>query len=112
LRLDDMLTAIDRMLDKLDLGQEAFENDEMLQVWMVHHLEILGEAAGALESRVRESNPQVPWRQIIATRNRLMHGYFDVDLGVVWNVVERELPVLREQIEQIIEDLSEEDDAQ
>jgi uncharacterized protein with HEPN domain len=106
-----MLNAIDRMLGKLDCGREVFERDEMLQVWMIHHMEVLGEAAAALPAHMRTAHPEVPWMDIIGMRNRLVHGYFDVDLGVVWMVVERDLPALREKIERMRNDLSKEDDA-
>jgi len=100
-----MLVAIDKMLEAAAAGRERFEADEMVQVWIVHHLEILGEAAASIPDELRAEHTEVPWHRIIGARNRLVHGYFDIDLGVVWEVVERELPGLREQIARILQGL-------
>jgi uncharacterized protein with HEPN domain len=67
--------------------REDLESDEMLSLAVVRLLEILGEASRNLPADVRERNPQIPWTAIAGTRNRLIHGYFDVDLDIVWAIV-------------------------
>jgi uncharacterized protein with HEPN domain len=82
-------------------------HDEMLQVWVVHHLEIIGEAATHVSADIKAQNPDVDWIAITATRNHVVHGYFDVDLATVWETVRRDLPVLRRQVVRILETLTE-----
>lgn len=57
-----------------------FDDDELVQVWVVRHLQIIGEAAGRLSDNMRRQQPDVPWRKIIRMRSVLVHGYFEVDL--------------------------------
>ncbi len=98
-RLTDALEAIDRCLGQAKRGREVFEADPLVQVWMVHHLEILGEACKAISVDVRARDPDVPWSAIVGMRNVLVHDYFGIDLAEVWSTVERDLPVLRDQLE-------------
>ena len=77
----------------------------MFQVWVVYHLQVLGEAARKLSSTIRAQYPEVPWTQIIGMRNILVHDYFGIDRDVVWAVVERDLPRLKPQITAILRDL-------
>jgi uncharacterized protein with HEPN domain len=72
--------------------------DELVQVWMVHHLQIIGEAAARLPPDLRSASPRVPWSQIIGLRNVLVHAYFRVDPDEVWAVVDRDIPALREEV--------------
>ena len=69
---------------------------------MVPHLEILGEACRGLTTEARSANPNVPWAAIIGMRNVLVHDYFGIDLDEVWTTVERDLPPLRLQLEQLL----------
>jgi uncharacterized protein with HEPN domain len=88
-------------------GRAAFEQDELIQIWFLRHLQIIGEASRALSTNIRETQPEVPWAKIIGMRNILVHNYFEIDLPVVWNAVERELPELKRQITSIIKELGE-----
>ena len=83
-------------------GRQAFEADELIQSWIVRHLQIIGEAARALPEAVRAQAPAVPWAKIIGMRHILVHDYFGIDTAVVWAVVERDLPELRRQIEDLL----------
>ncbi|MBN1322420.1 MAG: DUF86 domain-containing protein [Methanotrichaceae archaeon] len=93
-RLMDILDAIDRIERYAARGRDALEIDELVQVWMVHHIQIIGEAAARLGRDFHEAYPEVPWAQIVAMRNILVHEYFGVDLDEVWQVIERDLPIL------------------
>lgn len=99
-RLLDMLEAIERIERYAVRGRAAFESDELVQNWIVHHLQILGEAARALSSEARMRHPEVPWSEIIGMRTILVHRYFDVDTDIVWTAVEGELPALKAWLEQ------------
>ena len=94
-RLRDIIDAIDRIQIYSVQGKSAFEGDDRLQVWMVHHLQIIGEAASRLSRDYQDAHPQVPWAQIVAMRNVLVHDYFGVDTHEVRNVIEQELPALK-----------------
>jgi uncharacterized protein with HEPN domain len=103
-RLLDILEAIERIDRYAVRGREAFENDELIQNWITHQLQIIGEAAARITPDLRENHPEVPWRQIIGMRNVLTHGYFEIDLDIVWSVVERDLGKLRSQVEAILDE--------
>ena len=104
-RLLDILEAIARIDRHAIRGRETFERDELLQSWVVHNLQLIGEAARRLSDALRGEHPEVPWPAIIALRNYLVHDYFGVDLGIVWRVVDQDLPTLKEQIEATLREL-------
>lgn len=98
----DAITAIDRYSLQ---GYDAFINQELIQVWIVHHLQIIGEAANALSPELCDRYPDIPWAQIVAFRNMIVHEYFRVDQALVWRIVETNLPLLKATVEQMIMDL-------
>src|SRR5580658_7781748 len=85
-----------------------FDADELLQNAALHWIEIIGEAARGVSDKVRDAHPEVPWRVITDMRNRVSHGYFDIDLDVVWNTVTRDLPKLQESVTLILAELDSE----
>lgn len=97
-RVLDIIEAIDRIERVSDRGREYFYNDEMAQVWMIHHLQIIGEAVRGISPEFRAANPDIPWSDIIGMRNILIHHYFGIDRDAVWNVVEHDLPALKRQL--------------
>jgi uncharacterized protein with HEPN domain len=75
-------------------------------VWalgLVKCVEIIGEAAARIGKETKERSPQIPWAQIVAMRNRLVHLYFDIDLDQVWNAVTEDLPALATQLQKMLE---------
>jgi len=70
-RLLDMLEAIERIERYAGKGRAEFEKEELIQTWMVHHLQIVGEAAAKLGREFHEQNPSIPWPQVVAMRNGL-----------------------------------------
>lgn len=78
------------------------EMDEMLSLAIVRLLEIVGEAAAHVSESVQASQSGIPWRQITSARNRLIHGYFDVDLDIVWTILQDDLPPMIAQLEQLL----------
>ena len=107
LRLLDIIEAIERIEQYASQGYAAFNNQELIQIWVVHHLQIIGEAAGNLSDSFRQQHPEIPWAQIFAMRNILVHEYFGVDLNEIWQVVERDLPALKLQIQSLLAQLGE-----
>jgi uncharacterized protein with HEPN domain len=70
------------------------DSDTMLTFALTRAIEIIGEAAARLPTTVRDSHPEIPWAQIMGMRNRLIHGYYDVDLDVLWTTVSTNLTPL------------------
>lgn len=106
-RLRDILDAIARIERYVARGRKAFDTDELIQVWLLHHIQIIGEAASQLGRGFHDQYPQVPWSQIIAMRNVLVHEYFGVDLDQVWVTVERDLPMFKLAIDELLTTISE-----
>jgi uncharacterized protein with HEPN domain len=71
-----------------------FESDQMLLFAVVRAIEVLGEAAGKVSEDTRSACPEIPWPEITNMRNRLIHGYFDIDIDIVWNTASIEIPAL------------------
>ena len=105
-RLRDMIEAIEAIERYASQGKDVFENDELIQVWIVHHLEILGEAAARLGKSFHKQYPEIPWEKIVAMRNILIHEYFGIDLQEVWNTVEYDLPELKQALQALLRSLS------
>ena len=70
------------------------DSDEMLSLALVRLLEIIGEAAKRVSEELWQQYPEIPWKQIAGTRDRLIHGYFDVDLDIIWSIIADDLPIL------------------
>ncbi len=102
--LEDSLEAIERIERYAERGRAAFASDELIQTWVVHHLQIIGEAVGKLSDESKEQHPQVPWALIKAMRNVLVHLYFGIDLDKVWQAVVRDVPELKERVQSILDD--------
>jgi uncharacterized protein with HEPN domain len=94
-RLRDIIEAIAAIERHTDGGKTAFEHDEMRQVWFLRHLQIIGEAARALPTDVRILAPEIPWPKMIGMRNVLVHGYFDIDVDIVWQTAVNDVPALK-----------------
>lgn len=106
-RLLDILDAI-RQIEKYAVkGFEAFSQNELIQVWFLSHLQIIGEATRSLSSGLTDKYSEVPWGEIIGLRNVLVHNYFEIDQEVAWGIVQNDLPPLKKQVETILQDLGE-----
>jgi len=97
-RLRDMLDAIIAVKKYASKGRAAFDAEELVQTWIIHHLLLMGEAAAQLSEGFCDKHPDVPWSKIVGMRNILIHGYFAIDRHVVWSVVEDDLPPLEQQL--------------
>lgn len=104
-RLLDILEAIERIEKYAEEGKDAFEADELIQTWIVHHIAIIGEACRSLPNEFQAEHANVPWADIIGMRNILVHHYFGIDTDAVWSVVERDLPELKLNVETILKGL-------
>jgi uncharacterized protein with HEPN domain len=98
----DSLTAIENYTIG---GRDAFLADRLVQDAVIRNFEIIGEAASRLTAAIR-NRPGVPWRKIIAFRNRLIHAYWSVDLPLVWNVIENDVPPLKAEVNRLLTQFS------
>ena len=92
-RLRHMLEAASKASGLIEgLTPTDLKDDEVRSLALTHLLEILGEAARGVSEKTKAKYPQLPWTQMAATRDRLIHGYFSVDLDIVWRIVSHDLP--------------------
>jgi uncharacterized protein with HEPN domain len=105
-RLLDILEAIERIYRYAPNGRASLENNELVQNWVVSHIQHIGEACYGISQKLRASHTEVPWNEIIGMRHILVHNYFEIDMDVVAAVLEKDLPLLKPQIEAIIKKVS------
>lgn len=99
----DMLIAARKIRAFTDgVTLDHFLHDELMQHGIMRLIEILGEAARHLSDDFKAHHPEIPWRQIIGMRNRMVHEYFRVIPAKVWEVVEQEIPSLIAQLEPLV----------
>lgn len=101
-RLLDILEAINNIEKYLINNNNNFFEDELIQVWAVHHLQIISEAANNLSEDLIRQYDYIPWAKIISFRNIIVHEYFRIDLQVVNKIIQENLKELKSQIEEII----------
>lgn len=101
-RLSDIIEAIKQIEKKIPEEKELFFDDEMIQVWVIHHLLIIGEAVRSISPDFRLAHSDIPWSDIIGMRNILVHHYFGIDKEAIWNVVKHDLPIIKERLGFII----------
>jgi len=81
-----------------NLSFEQFSQARLVQDGVIRQLEIIGEASHNLSDDFRDQYPELPWSQIISLRNRLIHAYFDTNLGIVWEIVQNDIPSLKQNV--------------
>ena len=101
-RLRDIQEAIAQIMKYTSSGREMFDQNELIQGWVVLHLLNIGEAVRAIPQDFKNHYPEIPWAQINRMRNILVHIYFGIDLDIVWQVVERDLPILKTSVDAIL----------
>jgi uncharacterized protein with HEPN domain len=93
--LDDMIVFAEKVLNYSEgFDQQGFIDSGINYDATVRNLELIGEAATHIPDAVRQNNPQIPWRMIIATRNRLIHGYLGIDNDTLWSIIQTDIPAL------------------
>jgi uncharacterized protein with HEPN domain len=91
--------AVDMIAGK---DPESLAKERMLELALIRLVEIIGEAAGRVSQAGQEKYTEIPWREVIGMRNRLIHGYDSVDFAVLWDTIELDLPPLISQLEKIL----------
>mgnify|MGYP001583711395 CR=1 FL=1 len=103
---DDILEAINDIQESVkNLSNEDFSDNKDAKDATIRRLEIIGEAIKNIPNSIREKYPEVPWNKIAGMRDIISHGYFRVDLDAVWEVVRKDLPKLKGQMQKIKKEL-------
>lgn len=93
--IDDMIDFAQQVANyTAGLDQETFFANRLIHDATLRNMELIGEAATHVPEEVRQSCTDIPWRQIIATRNRLIHGYLGIDADTIWSIVQSDIPAL------------------
>jgi uncharacterized protein with HEPN domain len=93
--LNDMISFAEKVLGYTEgFDQQRFIDSGLNYDATVRNLELIGEAATHIPDAVRQNNPQIPWRMMIATRNRLIHGYLGIDNDTLWSIIRTDIPAL------------------
>ena len=82
-------------------SRSDLDKDRMLVLSLVKEVEIIGEAAAKITPETKSRHPEIPWQDMALMRNRLIHVYFDVDLEVVWETIQKDLPDLERKLAKI-----------
>ncbi len=105
IRLRHMLdAAIEALRFTSGRQREDLEADRQLTWALIKAIEIIGEAAGQLSEETKTENSNIPWRDIIGMRNRLVHAYFDINLDILWKTVIDGLPPLLDDINRALQE--------
>jgi len=97
--------CIERVIMYTEEGKDAFFDDTKTQDAVMRNLQILAESSQRLSDSLKELHPEVDWRNISGFRNVAVHEYLSIDVKRIWDIVEQDLPVLDEQIEEILREL-------
>jgi uncharacterized protein with HEPN domain len=81
---------------------EEFRNNRLLTQAVIRELEIIGEASKNIPSNIKSNYPDIPWKGMAGVRDKLIHGYFDVDYEIVWNLITLRIPETKSKIEKIL----------
>ena len=100
--LDDMIAFAEKVLSYTDgLDQASFVASGLNYDATVRNLELIGEAATNIPDEVRQKYPQIPWRTVVATRNKLIHGYLGIDNDTLWSIIQDDVPVLLQALQKM-----------
>ena len=103
LRLEDLLEALARVEGYVQgMNFETFAKDVRTQDAVIRNFGIIGEAANHVPDAIRTAHPGVPWPQMRALRNLVVHEYFGINLEILWDTVKKDLPPLREPLERLL----------
>jgi uncharacterized protein with HEPN domain len=89
------------------VSKKDFLDSVQLQDAVIRRIEIIGEATKNVPNGFRKKHSEVPWSEIARTRDKLIHGYFGVDFNLTWDIVKKDLPVLRKKVEKILKEIEE-----
>ncbi len=101
--LAHMLECIARVMTYTQEGERAFRQSHLIQDAVIRNLQVMAESSQRLSDEARAKSPGTPWRSIAGFRNIVVHDYLGLDLDVVWGVVAKELPPLRQSLQGLLD---------
>lgn len=102
-RLGDVLDAIRRIENYVSgVGKDSFVKNQMMQDAVMHQIEIIGEASNSISDEFQETHPSLPWMQMRAIRNKIVHEYREVNLDIIWDTVMNDLPAVKQQVQELL----------
>ena len=97
--VDDMIGFVEKVIAYTEgLDQIEFVKSGQIYDASLRNLELIGEAATHIPDTIRHSNQEIPWRQLIATRNCLIHGYLGIDNDTLWSIIKDDVPALQREL--------------
>jgi uncharacterized protein with HEPN domain len=97
--LDDMIIFCEKLLSYSENhDKDSFVTDEKTYDATLRKLELIGEAATHIPETIREQSAGIPWRQVVATRNQLIHGYLGIDNDILWSIIQDDIPNLMKEL--------------
>ena len=104
--IEDILENVNLILNSVkDLSKKDFKKNLDVRDASIRRIEVIGEAVKNVPDKFKRKYPEIEWRRIAGTRDVLIHSYFGVDLDLTWKIIERDLPILKKEIEKIIEEM-------
>jgi uncharacterized protein with HEPN domain len=101
----DSISQIEEYTESL--SKEEFLAKRLVQDGTIRQIEIIGEAIKNVSEPLKERYSHIPWKEIAGMRDKLIHNYFGVDIDAVWDVVKKDIPILKDEIQKVMEDLPE-----
>ncbi|MEK6903517.1 MAG: DUF86 domain-containing protein [Nanoarchaeota archaeon] len=101
----ESITALEEF--SKDLNKERLMSDRLRQSAMIREIEVIGEAMKNISEKLKNKYTEIAWKKIIGTRDKMIHHYFGVDLHIVWNIVKKDIPILKKQMKKIKKDFAE-----
>ncbi len=104
--LQDILESIERIEEYTEgYDFETFTKDRKTVDAVLRNLEIIGEAAKHIPENIQTQHPEIPWKRVIGLRNVVIHHYFGVDLSIVWVIIKKQLPELKNAVISLLEEI-------
>ncbi len=108
--IEDIIDAMNKALKFIEgISYEEFARDDKTIFAVIRAIEVVGEAVKKIPEETREKYPEIPWKGMAGMRDKVIHGYFGVDVKVVWDTVKKRIPEVKPLFERILSELEEEE---
>ena len=100
----DAIEAIENFVEGMDF--ESFQKDDKTSSAVIRKFEIIGEATRNIPQDIRKAYPDIPWKEMVGFRDKLIHFYFGIKYEIVWDTIKSRLPELKTKIERVLKDIT------